>query len=90
MNWLLFFFKAQCVCFLLMKVSLLLKYFMFVKFRSEDWKARHLIFFPEAEIIFSKSLTCVKAKKIQNVLSTSFAQLMIMVVLIRLVMKLIE
>ena len=89
MNWLLLLFKAQAVFFILMKVSLLTKYFLFVKYRAADWKAHHLIFFPENEIVLSKSLTCVKAKKIQNLLSTSFVHLTLLVVIVRLAMKLL-
>lgn len=89
MNWILLLFKAQAVFFILMKVSLLMKYFLFVKYRSADWKAQHLIFFPENEIVFSKSLTCVKAKKMQNLLSTSFVHLVLLLVIVRLAMKLL-
>ena len=89
MNWLLLLFKVQALFFILMKVSLLTKYFLFVKYRASDWKAHHLIFFPENEIVFSKSLTCVKAKKIQNLLSTSFVHLTLLVVIVRLAMKLL-
>ena len=83
MNFYLILFKFQCLFFILMKVSLLLKYFIFVKYRSHDWKAQHLIYFPANEIICSKTLTCAKAKKLQNSLSTSFAHLIILIVLVQ-------
>lgn len=79
-------FKIQCLFFVLMKVSLLLKYFAFVKYRSSDWKAHHMIFFPPNEIVYSKSLNCAKAKKIQNDLSLSFLHMIILVVLVRFMM----
>ncbi len=87
MNLFLLLFKIQSLLFLLMKVSLLLKYFLFVKYRDSDWKAHHLIYFPESELIVSKSYSCVKAKKIQNILSSSFIHLVLLVVLTRLVIK---
>ena len=90
MNWFLLLFKAQALFFILMKVSLLTKYFLFVKYRSADWKTQHLIFFPENEIILSKSLSCVKAKKLQNLLSTSFVHLTLLLVLVRLAIKLLN
>ncbi len=89
MNWLLLLFKVQSLFFILMKVSLLMKYFLFVKYRSADWKAQHLIFFPENEIILSKSLTCVKAKKMQNFLSTTFVHLTLLLIVVRMAMKLL-
>lgn len=87
MNWLSLLFKAQALLFILMKVSLLIKYFLFVKYRSADWKAHHLIFFPENEIIFSKSLNCVKAKKTQNLLSNAFVHFLLLVIITRLAIK---
>lgn len=87
MNLFLLLFKMQSLFFIFMKVSLLLKYFIFVKYRSGDWKAQHLIYFPENEIVLSKTYTCVKAKKIQNTLSTSFIHLTILLMLTRLIMK---
>lgn len=89
MNWLLLLFKVQALFFILMKVSLLMKYFLFVKYRSADWKAQHLIFFPENEIILSKSLTSVKAKKMQNFLSTTFVHLTLLLIVVRMAMKLL-
>ncbi len=88
MNYYFLLFKMQCLCFVLMKVSLLLKYFLFVKYRSGDWKAEHLIYFPVNEIVYSKTLTCAKAKKLQNHLSTSFVHLVVWAVFTRLVMML--
>lgn len=79
-------FKIQCLFFVLMKVSLLLKYFAFVKYRSSDWKAEHLIYFPANEIVYSKTLTCAKAKKIQNDLSLSFLHMVILVIFVRFIM----
>lgn len=89
MNWLLLLFKVQALSFILMKVSLLMKYFLFVKYRSADWKAQHLIFFPENEIFLSKSVTSVKAKKMQNFLSTTFVHLTLLLIVVRMAMKLL-
>lgn len=87
MNIFLLLFKLQSLFFILLKVSLLLKYFLFVKYRTSEWKAEHLIYFPEDNIVLSRSYTCVKAKKLQNTLSTSFIHITILLVLVRLVMK---
>ena len=87
MNYYLLFFKLQGLLLILMKVSLLLKYFFFVKYRAEDWKAVHLIYFPENEIIMSKNFAAVKAKKMQNTLSTSFIFMALVVMFLRAVIK---
>ena len=87
MNYYLLFFKLQGLFLILMKVSLLLKYFFFVKYRSEDWKALHLIYFPENDIITSKNFAAVKAKKIQNTLSSSFVYMALAVMFFRAIMK---
>lgn len=87
MNWLLILFKVQSLFFILLKVSLLLKYFLFIKYRSGDWKASHLLYYPENDIVLSKNFTVVKAKKFQNYLSTAFVHLIVLVILIRLMMK---
>ena len=89
MNLFILLFKLQSLLFILMKVSLLLKYFVFLKYKSGDWKAQHLIYFPENEIILSKTYTCVKAKKLQNTLSTSFIHLVILMALTRMIMKIV-
>lgn len=87
MNVFLLLFKIQSLFFILMKVSLLLKYYLFVKYRSGDWKAHHLIYFPENDIVLSKTYTCVKAKKIQNTLSTAFIHLTLLVIITKMIMK---
>jgi hypothetical protein len=80
-------FKVQATFLILIKVFLLLKYFMFVKFRTSEWKASHLIYFPANEIIFSKSYSCVKAKKMQNNLSFLIANSILIVAVVRMFMK---
>ncbi len=62
-------FKVQALCFTLMKVAVLLKYALFLRYKTHEWKAEHLIFFPRKEIIYSGSDQCVKVKKAQNFLS---------------------
>ncbi|GEM_PF-3215957 len=77
-------FKIQSLLFILMKVALLLKYFFFVKHRGSDWKAYHMIYFPTQQIQLSRTVTCAKAKKLQNILSTCLLQMFVMALLIRL------
>jgi len=80
-------FKTQATLLILTKVFLLLKYFLFVKYRTSEWKAFHLIYFPQNEILFSKSYQCVKAKKLQNVLSMSIANAILLVAVVRMLMN---
>ncbi len=87
MNYYLLFLKLQGLFFILMKVCLLLKYFFFVKYRSEDWKALHLIYFPENNIIMSKDFAAVKAKKMQNTLSSFFVYMALAVMFRRAILK---
>lgn len=79
----MFLFKAQALFLILTKVCLLLKYFTYMKYKKSDWKAVHLIYFPANEIIYSKSMQCVKAKTVQNFLTLSFLHLSIAAILIR-------
>ena len=76
-------FKAQALFLILVKVCLLLKYFLYMKYKRSDWKARHLIYFPADEIVFSKSMQCVMAKRVQNILSVSIIHLGIAAIIIR-------
>ncbi|TDH20028.1 hypothetical protein EXU57_21580 [Segetibacter sp. 3557_3] len=76
-------FKVQAVSLMMMKVILLAKYFVFAKYKSPNWKAVHMIYFPPAEIHYSNSMESAKAKLVQNHLSINFGLLMLAVFLIR-------
>lgn len=76
-------FRLQAVAFLLMKVSILLKYFMFIKFNSGEWGVAHLIYFPRREITITTCQQTARVKRIQNQLSVILLVLTISVVCIR-------
>ena len=75
--------KGHAVFLLLIKISLLLKYFLFMKYKSPEWKVHHLVYIAESDIIFS-DYRMVKVKKLQNSLSFSIVHLIALVMLIRL------
>lgn len=76
-------FKVQATCLILIKVVLLLKYFLFVRYKNSEWRALHLIYFPSREIIASSTESGAKVKKAQNMLTIAFVILNIAVVFIR-------
>ncbi|MDB5247748.1 MAG: hypothetical protein JWQ40_2142 [Segetibacter sp.] len=76
-------FKVQATFLILVKVVLLLKYFMFVKYKTNEWRAIHLIYFPNKDIMSSSTLVGAKVKKTQNQLTIAFVLLNIGIVFIR-------
>ena len=63
--------KVGSTVLLLVKVVILLKYFMFMKYRTSDWRAFHFIYFSAKEIKASDEGS-IKVKRIQNQLSIAF------------------
>lgn len=75
--------KGHILVLLLLKISLLLKYFLFLKYKSPDWKVHHLVYFAEKDIIFSENYRSAKVKKLQNSLSLSIIHFVLLIILIR-------
>jgi hypothetical protein len=68
-----------------LKVIILLKYFLYVKYSTTEWKAEHIVYFPSREIVHSECPTDIKVKKSQNRLSILFCACLVSIILIRMI-----
>jgi hypothetical protein len=75
-------FKIKAVLLILVKVAILLKYFLFIRYRTSEWRPVHFIYFPGKEITASFSAQCIKVKKTQNLLTVIFVLLNLSLVFI--------
>ena len=76
-------FKIKAVSLILVKVVLLLKYFLFMQYRTSEWRPAHFIYFPGDAISSSFTAQCVKVKKTQNMLTIIFVLLNLSIVFIK-------
>jgi hypothetical protein len=74
-------FRAIATSFILMKVVLLLKLALFFRYKTSQWKAEHIVYFPSKDI-FGSDEHEAKVKRTQNHLSILFIVLVLLVVVI--------
>lgn len=60
------------VIFILVKMLIIFKYFIFMKYRTSAWKAVHFIYFPTAHIGMQEYDNSRKIKRLQNHLTMLF------------------
>ncbi len=86
-KFLFFVSKSHTIVLILIKISLLLKYFLFIKYKQADWKLQHMVFFAENDIVCSSCFKQAKIKKLQNSLSLAIIHLALIVILIRIIIS---
>jgi hypothetical protein len=74
--------RVPDICLILMKVALLLKLALFMRYKTSEWKVEHIVFFPRKDIYESDEQDS-KVKKAQNNLTVVFVVLVLLVVAIK-------
>lgn len=64
--------KYLPVLFVLVKVLIILKYFLFIKYRTSAWRAVHFVYFPSSHIGMQEYDNSHNIKRMQNHLTILF------------------